>query len=213
MKSLVVPLADLEKGPKHVIWQLDQTWLNTALQDTEANARGCGEVDIVMTKAGARVIVRGRVTAQLSMPCARTLEPVEIDVDTDLLLVLLPAAGDNREASRKAARKNVSREPQTVSHRGQKADVGYSAKERELSQEEAAADVYSGSEIVLDALVREHIILELPMVPLRSDLRDNDKPAIPAPPVDAMADTGTQIDPRLAPLAKVANRLKHETKE
>ena len=88
-----------------------------------------------------------------------------------------------------------------------------SAKERELSREESAEDVYSGTEVVLDAFVREYIILELPMVPLRSDLRDNDKPAIPAPPADAMADTGNQIDPRLAPLAKVANRLKHETKE
>ena len=63
---------------------------------------------------------------------------------------------------------------------------------------------------MLDEFVREYIILELPMAPVRSDLRAQDKPAIPAPPEDAIADAGKQIDPRLAPLAAVAVRLKHE---
>jgi len=66
---------------------------------------------------------------------------------------------------------------------------------------------------VLDEYIRESILLELPMVPLRSDLRDIDNPAIPRPPEDANNGTGNRIDPRLAPLAELVGRLKHDTKE
>jgi uncharacterized protein len=213
VNSLVVPLADLEKGPKHQVWELDQKWLRDALDGTEATVRGPGTVDVVMTKNGVRVVVRGRVTAPLYMPCARTLEPAEVDVDAELLLVLSPARVVTNAPQRMGSRKKAARSSQEVLVKGQKADVGQLAKEREITPEEAAEDVYSGTDVVLDAFVREHIILELPMVPLRSDLRDNDKPAIPAPPEDAKAEAGNQIDPRLAPLLEVAARLKHETKE
>jgi uncharacterized protein len=144
------------------------------------------------------------------MPCARTLDPVDVDVDTELMLVLSPARSVNHVSQRKASRKKTAASPREAAPKGPKAEVGHVAKEREISAEEAAEDVYSGTEIVLDAFVREHIILELPMVPLRSDLREQDKPAIPAPPVDVMSDAGKRIDPRLAPLADVAGRLKHE---
>jgi uncharacterized protein len=210
VNSLVVPLADLEKGPKHQVWELDHAWLDHALADTEASVRGPGNVDVTMTKDGVMVIVRGHVTAPLSMPCARTLDPVEVDIDAELLLVLSPARVATNASQGKGARKKASRPSQEPRAKGQKADVGPVAKDREISPEEAAEDVYFGTDVVLDAFVREHIILELPMVPLRSDLRGNDKPAIPAPPEDAIADAGKQIDPRLAPLAAVAVRLKHE---
>ena len=195
------------------MWELDVGWLRDALHDTEATARGPGSVDAVMTKNGARVVVRGRVTAPLYMPCARTLEPVEVDVDTELLLVLSPATPSISPVWRKGARKKTPPTAREVAAKGQKAGIGHQAKERELTHEEAAEDVYSGTNVVLDEFVREYIILELPMVPLRSDLRGNDKPAIPAPPDDAKAEAGNQIDPRLAPLLEVATRLKHETKE
>ncbi len=213
MKSLIVPLADLERGPKHQVWELDRKWLMDALDGTEATVRGAGNVDVVLTKNGVRVVVRGRVTAPLRMPCARTLDPVDVDVDAEVMLVLSPARVPMSSSRRKATRKSASRASQETSVKGQKAGIGQVAKDREITQEEAAEDVYAGSDIVLDAFVREHIILELPMFPLRSDLRANDKPAIPARPEDAKAKAGTQIDPRLAPLLAVANRMKQETKE
>jgi uncharacterized protein len=156
------------------------------------------------------VIVRGRIKAPLTMPCARTLDPVDVDVDTELMLVLSPARDVGRVIAHKPSRKNAANAPREVATKGHKADPGRATKDVEISAEEAAEDVYSGTEIVLDGFVREHIILDLPMVPLRSDLREQDKPAIPAPPVDVMSDAGKRIDPRLAPLADVAGRLKHE---
>jgi uncharacterized metal-binding protein YceD (DUF177 family) len=148
--------------------------------------------------------------APLWMPCARTLDPVEVDVDAELMLVLSPARGAIAAPQRKRTRKKSGQPPGGLAAKGHKAEVDRTTKEREISAEEAAEDVYSGTEIVLDEFVREYIILELPMAPMRSDLRAQDKPAIPAPPEDAIADAGKQIDPRLAPLAAVAVRLKHE---
>lgn len=209
MNSIVVPLADLEKGPRQKAWVLEREWLDRALSDTEATSRGEGSVEATISKNGTRVIVRGRVMAPLTMPCARTLDPVDVDVDTELLLVLSPARAVSDAPQRKASRKKAVLSPREVAPKGPKAEAGRVTKEREISAEEAAEDVYSGTEVVLDGFVREHIILELPMVPLRSDLREQDKPAIPAPPDDAKAKAG-RIDPRLAPLAEVAGRLKHE---
>jgi uncharacterized protein len=210
VNSLIVLLADLEKGPRQKTWVLDQKWLNDALRDTEASSRGEGSVEATVSKNGTRVVVRGRITAPLSMPCALTLDPVEVDVDAELMLVLSPARGAIAAPKRKRARKKSEQSPGALTAKGPKADGGRTTKEREISAEEAAEDVYSGPEIVLDDFVREYIILELPMVPMRSDLRAQDKPAIPAPPEDAIADPGKQIDPRLAPLAELAVRLKHE---
>jgi uncharacterized metal-binding protein YceD (DUF177 family) len=189
---------------------LDQKWLNDALRDTEATSRGEGSVDATISKNGMRVVVRGRITAPLSMPCARTLDPVEVDIDAELMLVLSPARSAIAAPQRKRARKKSELPPGGFAAKGHKAEVDRTTKEREISAEEAAEDVYSGTEIALDEFVREYIILELPMAPMRSDLRAQDKPAIPAPPEDAIADAGKQIDPRLAPLAAVAVRLKHE---
>jgi len=189
---------------------LDQKWLDEALAETEALSRGAGAVDATITKNGARVIVRGRVTAPLTMPCARTLDPVEVDVDVELLLVLSPARSVSEALQRKASRKKTGASLARRPAKGPEAEAGPATKEREISAEEVAQDVYSGTEVVLDGFVREHIILELPMVPLRSDLRGQDNPAIPAPPGDAVAEAGKRLDPRLAPLAEVAGRLKHE---
>jgi uncharacterized metal-binding protein YceD (DUF177 family) len=88
-----------------------------------------------------------------------------------------------------------------------------SRPEVELSLEDAAEDVYHGETIELDTLVREFLILELPMMPLRSDLRFEEMPAISATPGVTVSDDADRIDPRLRPLAEIASRLKKPTKE
>ncbi|HMR80646.1 MAG TPA: hypothetical protein PKD61_36300, partial [Polyangiaceae bacterium] len=54
---------------------------------------------------------------------------------------------------------------------------------------------------MLDPFVREFLLLDLPMVPVSSDLPTGAIPAIPRPP----AESGEKpVDPRLAPLAAIA---------
>ena len=191
-----------------MLWSLEQSWLASALADTEASPRGSGSVEVSLSKDGRQVIVKGRIKAPLTMPCARTLDPVDVDVDTELLLMLSPAPAPAPPVKASKKKRKGSKIEQ---ERGK--DSGRLAKERALSDRDAAQDFYSGDEIVLDDFVREFVVLELPMFPLRSDLREVDNPAIPGPPEQASAGTGNRIDPRLAPLAKIAGRLKYDTKE
>ena len=76
--------------------------------------------------------------------------------------------------------------------------------EAELSDGEAGRDTFSGDLVVLDDFVREFILLELPAYPRRSDLPSpGDAASAPAPEPAGIA----AIDPRLRPLADIAQRL------
>jgi hypothetical protein len=81
-----------------------------------------------------------------------------------------------------------------------------------LGREEASHDTYDGERVVLDDFVREFIMLELPMAPRRSDLPLEADAATTPAPQDPGAASGPPVDPRLAPLAEIASRLR-KTKE
>lgn len=76
----------------------------------------------------------------------------------------------------------------------------------ELSSDDLDRARFVGNEIVLDEIVREHIVLECPMQPLCSDACPGI--AIPdhvRPPAEEFGDGG--IDPRLAPLQQLRGKL------
>jgi uncharacterized protein len=193
--SLLVPVADLEREDEvSREWELDPGWLGWALGDSEAHSTGKpGRARATLSRSGREVLVRGRVEAQVELPCARTLDPSVYDLAVDLVLILHkkeePASGGSH-ASRRGSRREVRE-----------------AREAEaLAADDVASDSYSGETIALDDFVREQLLLELPMFPLRSDLRSNDSPAIPPPPQGPASGSG--IDPRLLPLQALADRLK-----
>jgi uncharacterized metal-binding protein YceD (DUF177 family) len=82
-----------------------------------------------------------------------------------------------------------------------------------LNDEEAGKDSYEGHEIALDELVREFLILELPMFPRRSDLPTDGAAANPPLPVDSQPRGPVPLDPRLSPLAELKSRLEKIKKE
>ena len=189
-RRFTVPLSDLEYGPKDVDWPVPADWLGEALADTEATPRGePGRVKATLTKNGRQVVVRGKVTAALSMPCARTLEPTDVDVEGEIFLMLSPVSPSPTA-------------PKTQRARGRRAVKRDQTEEAELQDEDAARDTYEGDVIVLDAFVREFIVLELPMFPLHSE----DVAAIPHAPETREPSEGG-LDPRLAPLAELKRKL------
>lgn len=187
-----VPVADLEKADRELEWDVPLEWLERVLDKTEARPRGAGKLELILSKSGPEVVVRGRVRAPVVMPCARTLDPVDIDVDADIFLMLSPAA---TPAGRDSGRR------QDGKRRRSRND-----SETDLEEVDAASDTYEGEIVVLDDFIREFILLELPMFPLRSDLRADEKPTIEAPPGGAT--TANPVDPRLAPLEALARRLR-----
>ncbi len=213
-----------------------------------------GELDVQVVKNGREILVRGKVAVRVTLPCARTLDPAHYDIEPDVFLLLGPKAPvssehDSSEGSRGARRKRSgagevrggkhghksggSKEPDYQSerhashkgHRRQRAGgKGGWSVDPELSAEEAARDTYSGEQVALDDFVREFILLELPMFPVREDLRsgafDASSPhpsgseaAQPETSSTEMSGEGEEpgaerpLDPRLSPLAELKARL------
>jgi uncharacterized protein len=183
--------------------------LDWALSESEARSDGsAGTLELYLKKTGREILVKGRARASVSMPCARTLEPVAVALDAEILLLLsprptLPSSGSRggSVAAKPAAGKRQRGGRNAAAGHGDDSDDG---SPEMLSAEEAARDEYSGDSVELDAFVREHLLLELPLFPVRSDLPFEPNAATNTPPDDS----GGAPDPRLAPLAALATQLK-----
>lgn len=193
-------LADLERGRRHYEWELPPEWLRLVFEGTDASATEAGLLRVDASETSRQILIRGSVKARVTMPCARTLDPVPVDLSADVFLLLRPAAGTEGSgpAASGSSTKRVPGQPTVGTQRSKQAK----RPEVELSEEDAAEDVYYGDAAELDGFVREFLLLELPMMPLRSDLRSEERPAIPPTP-----ESPASVDPRLQPLAEIANRL------
>lgn len=197
-----VPLADLESGPKWLRSPLELKWLAAALAGSGAEARGPGRLDVELSRSGREVMVRGELEVPLTMPCVRTLDPVAVDVATEVFL-LLERAPDPPRGDRK-----LKARPGAAGERAQNTKKAAKEPERELSSADSARDVFCGDDVVLDEFIREFILLELPMAPLREDLRSDEAAASTPPSPRPVEPAQQRVDPRLAPLEQLRNRLK-----
>ena len=137
-------------------------------------------------------------------------------------------AGRERGKSGKAA-EGISAPSKKGKRRG-----GDWSEDPELTDEAAALDTYAGDYLHLDGFIREFIVLEFPMFPLREDLRSDTARASSALPSEPGASPGVSdagpsdagpsgargngagatqldgekpVDPRLSPLAELKARL------
>jgi uncharacterized metal-binding protein YceD (DUF177 family) len=223
--ELVIPVADLELGPKHAVFQLSEAWLRRALAETDATVTGPGKLDVTLTKNAGSVLVRGQVEADLTLPCVITLDPVPIPVRTELVLMLSAKAGATTAHESHVARRRARAVPKApgLTEKSQpekparaKNSAKADGKWEEavlLSEEIAGQDTYDGHEIALDDFVREFIILELPMFPRRSDLPTEQTAANPPLPADSQPGGDKPLDPRLSPLAELKSRLEQKIKK
>jgi uncharacterized protein len=198
----VVPVADLGSSPRRMRWEISEDWLRWALTDTDATPRsGPGDLRVELTKNGQQVIVRGEARAAVSMSCVRTLDPVDIDLLPEIFLMLEPETPELRPRQR--------RKPQDLAGSGRpRKRKGPAWRDTPvLSPEGAAQDTYDGEQIVLDPFVREFLLLELPMSPVRTTLPNDPEPARG----DAVSSEGTSppVDPRLMPLLAIKSRLQN----
>lgn len=212
--EFAIPVLEVDRGPVRKEWALSKNWLTAALSDTEAQpGEHPGRLTVSVSKTGRDYVVLGQIDVELVFPCARTLEPAAYTLRPQLTLLLRKAAPPS----------DPNRQSRSERHRtrAKKKD-----EDAELSDEDVSADTFTGETIVLDGFVREQLLLEFPMVPLRSDLRSAASAAIaPAPeiPANGADDSGAQpaphpteepkLDPRLAPLLDIANELAAKLKK
>lgn len=179
-----VSVKDLDAGVKDLSFPIESAWLASTLENHDAKTEvpslasaAEGKLDVRLSKSGHDVVVQGRVEAELAVPCARCLEPTKVPIDAELTALLVPASA-----------------------------LRIPAGEHELSAEEADVVPYDGETVVLDDLVRDEILLAVPMIPLCSE----DCPGMSPSPVDTEGSNEPSIDPRLEPLRRLQSKLSKE---
>ena len=121
------------------------------------------------------MVVRGTLEAHVTAPCSRCLEPAPVIVKETISALAVPAT-TTRESP------------------GGKDDD-------DLSPEQADMIAYDGETLVLDDLVRDELLLGIPMIPLCSEACPGIQPQLASEqPVAAAVD---RIDPRLQPLLRL----------
>jgi uncharacterized protein len=194
-----VSIRELERSDQHRQYELSPEWLNEALRESEARSDGSpGSFEVHLRKNGREVLVKGMARARVTMPCARTMEPVPVNLEAEILLLLSPRAPAPAGAP--------------AQRRGRRLREENDATDEQLSAELAARDEYEGDNVELDAFVREHLLLELPLFPVKSDLPFEPAAATDPRPDEAEAEEET-VDPRLAPLAALARQLQRTREE
>ena len=185
-----VLVSDVERQEQERAWDIPGEWLDWALSTTDAQRTDkAGRLTALLMKNGNQFLVRGSIRVQVSLPCARTLDPAVYDLQPELFLML----SRQREAARGKAPRNRAQEPE----------------ESVLTEEDAAHDTFEGDAIELDEWVREQILLDLPMFPLRSDLRLVPSPGIASPPQSPASPKA--LDPRLQPLKDLADKMRAQS--
>jgi len=166
---------DLDAAGKAERFVVRASWIRGALEGTDVGAaENDGELDVRASKSGTDVVVRGTLKAELTVPCARCLEPARIPVSEDISALVVPAT-ELRESS------------------GVKEDD-------DLTPEQADMIAYDGETVVLDDLVRDELLLGIPMIPLCSEGCAGIRPPSGQ---EAARDGSSRIDPRLSALAKL----------
>ncbi len=181
MAELTIQARDIDDVGKDFAFTLTPAWMERELADCQLRPAGEGSLELHAQMNGNDILLQGHLSAELVAECGRCLGDVPCTVDTDVIALLSPDPKDRQRH-------------------------GADDEELELTEEDTYRAHYSGPVIVLDELVREHLILEVPMQPLCGA----DCPGIPVPdhvrPPAEIFDK-PPVDPRLAPLMKFKDKV------
>lgn len=173
--EFVVSARDLDASGKRFRFVVRASWVRGALEDTDAQSTGSdGELDVRLSKSGTDVVVRGMLTAELCVACARCLKPARIPVRESISALVVPAASLPPDSAPEGS---------------------------DLALDEADVIPYDGESVVLDQLVRDELLLSIPMIPLCSESCPGISPPAPAEP------SSPGIDPRFRPLLRLKKSL------
>lgn len=175
--EFVVAAHDLDASGKHYRFSVRGPWLRGALEETGVQPAGPdGEIDVRLSKSGTDVVLRGMLTAELCVPCARCLQPARVRVHEPLSALFVPAASMLE---------------------------GTDGDGAGLTLDDADVNAYDGESVVLDPLIRDELLLSIPMIPLCSE---NCPGISPEPSLEPPA-PASGIDPRLRPLLRLKKSL------
>jgi uncharacterized protein len=179
MFELVLQVQDIDERGKDYDFELTPSWLDGALSDTALKRNPHaegGRLHVHAQRNGSDILVTGKVDASLLIECGRCLQEAPLDVHADITALLSPS------------------------------DDGPLPEDLELAAEDLDRGTFVGHELALDELVREHLLLEVPMQPLCSpDCAGIEIPAKVRPRPEDFGAGAT--DPRLLPLQQLKAKL------
>ncbi len=169
-----ISVHDLDAAGKPFRFVVPAAWIRGALEATDVAPGGSdGELAGRLSRGGRDVVIRGRLRAELDVPCARCLQPARVAVDEDIS-ALAVETGQLRESHSQERDK----------------------EENEPGADEADILPFDGDSVVLDDLVRDELLLAIPMIPLCSEACPGIRPKPADDPLRGV------VDPRLSPLIK-----------
>lgn len=193
MPALAIPIHDLDDSGKDFVFALDEAWFVRTFGAEGAGADGVrgdtsqgeGSVAVHAQRNGREILVHGQAHARLIAQCGRCLGEVPVDVTCDLAALYAPAESNSRRAATD----------------DEDLDIDPDAPDREF---------YTGEQVVIDDLVRDYLLLELPMQPRCEG--GCELPGAGSSTTDRKTAKDPSrfgedaIDPRLMPLKKLAQR-------
>jgi uncharacterized protein len=179
MAEFVLKVQDIDERGKDYDFPVTGAWLDSALEGTPLRrdpAHGDGRFELHAQRNGDEILVRGDLTADLLVECSRCLSDTALHVETPVTSLLSQAGSEELP------------------------------EEIELDSEDLDRAQFAGHEVVLDELVREHLLLECPMQPLCAPgCKGIQIPEKVRPPAEAFGEG--RIDPRLSPLEQLRDKL------
>lgn len=137
-KTLQISVKSISEAGKELSLDLGREWFeHWREEDPDLEfSQGAMRGMVSLAKHGHDILVRGRLEGELALACGRCLEPFSLPVENDFDLLLVPAP------------------------------TGQGPEDEELSKAELDLDFYSGETVDLEAIIREQIILMVPLKPL-----------------------------------------------
>jgi uncharacterized protein len=185
MSEFALQIQDIDEVGKDFVFPLSRAWLDSSLADAGLRADPAAPPGVLTVHAqqnGTEYLVEGEVRAGLVTDCVRCLGEAKVPVQSRFATLFSRGGGGRPQEG--------------------EVEVGHE-DESELQHEE-----FSGHEIVLDDLIREYLVLEMPMQPLCSpDCQGIAVPAHLRPPEDVFGPSDGSVDPRLAPLLRLRDKV------
>jgi uncharacterized protein len=141
-KSLQIAIKSIPETGLEVKLDLGPEWFRRwREEDPDLEFRDAAVTGHVsLSKHGKEILVRGHIEGNLGLTCSRCLDPFEAPVAGDFDLLLAPGPWE----------------------------VG--AADEELTSQDLDSDFYAGDHVDLEAIIREQIILLLPLKPLCTEI-------------------------------------------
>ncbi len=166
---MLVKIEEIQEPGLKRTEQIKPEVLEAALTDSEGfTLVSSTPLSANFKKVSGRVFVKGDFTAELSCPCRRCTTPVAVPIDINFSLRMIPEPTAPREDAVVDAA-GVPAKPKKRRGGSKKEDDGLAEFAASFELDEVDAEPFNGKTIDLDPVVREQVLLALPVTVVCSE--------------------------------------------